>query len=102
LAEEDRSADQKEIVRMCDRWAEIRIYSDEEAKEKLSGEELEVYEAYHAKKIASVTKMTEIVNMMMKNVDPPRIKPKGKAQRKRDKWAATVAREALKAAAGNN
>jgi hypothetical protein len=101
LAEEERSADQKEIVKMCDRWAEIRHYSAEEAKEKLSSEELETYEAYHAKKIASVTKMTEIVNMMMKNVDPPKIKPKGKAQRKRDKHATNLEREALRAAARN-
>lgn len=73
------------------RWKEIRILSDEEAEAQLSGDELESYKSYHQAIKDDMVKMTEIAKMMLKSLEPPRVQPKGKKQRKRDKWAKKVA-----------
>ncbi|KAL3777586.1 hypothetical protein ACHAWO_008874 [Cyclotella atomus] len=81
------------------RWGEIRAMTQEEANSQLQGEELETYNRYYQEVRDGVLKMQELAGIMMKNVDPPRIMPKTKGQRKRDKWARVQAREAAKAAA---
>lgn len=71
--------------------------SAEEAEANLSGEELETYKRYYAETREGVLKMQELAKLMMKDVEPPRIAPKTKGQRKRDKWAKVQAREAARA-----
>jgi hypothetical protein len=81
------------------RWGEIRAMSADEAAANLAGEELEAYNNYYAEVREGVLKMQELAGLMMKDVDPPRIAPKTKGQRKRDKWALVQRRAAAKAAA---
>eukprot|EP00804_Cyclotella_cryptica_P010421 CCRYP_018144-RA/>CCRYP_018144-RA protein AED:0.27 eAED:0.27 QI:184/1/1/1/1/1/2/1218/129 len=81
------------------RWGEIRAMTQEEANAQLSVEELEAYNRYYAEMREGVLKMQELATIMMKNVEPPRIMPKTKGQRKRDKWARVQAREAANASA---
>lgn len=73
--------------------------SADEAAANLAGEELEAYNRYYEEVREGVLKMQELAGLMMKDVEPPRIKPKTKNQRKRDKWALVQRREAAKAAA---
>lgn len=87
----------EERAPMIARWGEIRAMSQEEADAQLSGEELEAYNRYYKELREGVLKMEELAALMMKDVDPPRIQPKTKGQRKRDKWARVQAREAAKA-----
>ncbi len=75
----------------AERWNEIRLLSDEEAQAQLSGDELESYTGYHAEVKEGIEKLQGIAQMMLKSLEPPRVKPKGKKQRKRDKWAKTKA-----------
>lgn len=75
----------------ADRWSEIRLLSDEEAEAQLSGDELESYKGYHSEVKEGIEKLKGISEMMLKSLEPPRIQPKGKKQRKRDKWAKTKA-----------
>jgi len=69
-----------------DRWREIKVLSDEEAEKQLSGEELEIFKTYHKDFKEDIDKTKQVVTMLMKDLDPPRIQPKGKNQRKRDKF----------------
>jgi hypothetical protein len=71
----------------------------EEASSSLSGDELEAYNRYYAEMREGVLKMQELATIMMKGVEPPRIKPKSKGQRKRDAWARVQARAAANAQA---
>lgn len=87
----------------AERWNEIRLLSDEDAEAQLSGEELESFKEYHAENKADIVKMKGITEMMLKSLEPPKIQPKGKKQRKRDKFvlqtkiaAARAAEAALK------
>jgi hypothetical protein len=80
------------------RWREIRLLSDEDAEAQLEGEELETWKEYHQNVKDDIEKMKQVADMMMKSVEPPRIQPKGKKQRKRDRWAKVVARDAARAA----
>lgn len=73
----------------ADRWNEIRFLSDEEAEAQLSGDELESYTGYHAEVKEGLEKLKGVSQMMLKSLEPPRVQPKGKKQRKRDKWAIT-------------
>ena len=82
----------------AERWKEIRLLSDEEADAKLSGEELESYQNYHSAVKEDIEKMKKIAEMMLKNLEPPRVQPKTKGQRKRDAFARKQAREAAAAA----
>lgn len=70
----------------AERWSEIRLLSDEDAEAQLSGEELESFKEYHADNKADIVKMKSIAEMMLKSLEPPKIQPKGKKQRKRDKF----------------
>mmetsp|Transcript_14136 Transcript_14136/g.17865 ORF Transcript_14136/g.17865 Transcript_14136/m.17865 type:complete len:142 (+) Transcript_14136:88-513(+) len=85
----------------ANRWKEIRLLSDEEAEAQLSGEELEAFQTYHGEIKDDIQKMTEIATMMLKSLEPPRVKAKGKKQRKRDAWAkkSAIAEVRAKAAA---
>lgn len=76
----------------------IRAMTADEAKANLSGEDLETYERYFSEMRESVLKMKELATLMMKDVEPPRIQPKTKGQRKRDMFAKVQAREAARAA----
>jgi len=83
----------------ADSWKEIRFLSDEEAVAQLTGEELESYQGYHAEAKEGLEKMKGIATMMLKSLNPPLIAPKGKKQRKRDKWEKTSKVLAARAAA---
>jgi hypothetical protein len=83
----------------AERWAEIRILSKEEAEAQLSGEELEEYKRYYVELDEDMAKMQDIAKLMLKSLEPPTVKPKGKKQRKRDKWAKKQQREAAIASA---
>uniref|UniRef100_A0A7S2EVV2 Uncharacterized protein n=1 Tax=Trieres chinensis TaxID=1514140 RepID=A0A7S2EVV2_TRICV len=99
LPEAEQTQEQKEIYEIVDRWAEIRLYSDEEAQEKLEGEELEAYTRYHQKVKDDMEKMKVIAEMMAKSVEIPQVAKKSKNQRKKDAWAKKQAIEAARAAA---
>jgi len=99
VPEEDRTPEMSEIYQIADRWAEIRLYSDEEAKEKLSGEELEAYERYHAKVKEDIEKAQELAEKMAQAVFIPQVAKKSNNQRKKDAWAKKQARMAADAAA---
>ena len=76
-----------EMKAKVDRWREVKILSDKDAEAQLSGEELEAHKSYHANFKEDLEKTKELVGMMMKDLDPPKVKPKGIKQKKRDKWA---------------
>ena len=80
------------------RWSEIRLLSDEEAEAQLSGDELESFKSYHADVKEGIEKLEKVAEMMLKSLEPPRVKAKGKKQRKRDKWAKVSAIAAARAA----
>jgi hypothetical protein len=82
----------------AERWFEIRTLSKEEAEAQLSGEELEAHKRYTAELEESMDKLQDIAKLMLKSLEPPTVKPKGKKQRKRDKWAKVQQREAARAA----
>jgi hypothetical protein len=83
----------------AERWRAIRLLSDEEAKEQLSGEELESYNNYHASVKTDIERAVEVAKLMLRDLEPERIKPKSKKQVKRDKWAKVSAIAAARAAA---
>lgn len=70
-----------------DRWREIKGLSDEEAEKQLSGDELEIFKTYHVDFKEDLEKTKQVVKMLMKDLDPVKVQPKGKNQRKRDKFA---------------
>ena len=94
---EELTGDLAENAKLAARWKEIRLLSDEEAEAQLEGEELETFKEYHQAVKDDIEKMKQIAEMMMKSVEPPRVKAKGKKQRKRDKWAKKQAIEAARA-----
>ena len=47
LADDEMTAARAEIKSTGDKWASIRLLSDEEAEAQLSGEELEAFKTYH-------------------------------------------------------
>mmetsp|Transcript_13570 Transcript_13570/g.19794 ORF Transcript_13570/g.19794 Transcript_13570/m.19794 type:complete len:135 (+) Transcript_13570:36-440(+) len=94
IPDEERSPDLMELKGKMDRWAEIRSMSPEEAEANLSGDELESYKNNNQLCVDDIEKAKEIAKMMLKSVEPPRIAPKTKGQRKRDKYARKVALEA--------
>ena len=83
----------------AEKFNAMRFLSEEEAQAQLSGEDLETYNRYHSEAKEGVEKLEEIAKMMLKSLEPPRVAPKGKKQRKRDAWAKVSAREAARAAA---
>jgi hypothetical protein len=64
----------------------------------LSGEELESYTNYHAGVKEDIERAVEVAKLMLKDLEPERMKPKGKKQIKRDKWAKVSAIAAARAA----
>mmetsp|Transcript_18650 Transcript_18650/g.25698 ORF Transcript_18650/g.25698 Transcript_18650/m.25698 type:complete len:135 (-) Transcript_18650:175-579(-) len=97
IPDEERTPEQMEIKAKMDRWAEIRLMSDEEAKENLSGDELESVLSNNKAIKEDIDKMRQLAEMMLKSVEPPKVAPKTKGQRKRDKWARKQALEAARA-----
>mmetsp|Transcript_3497 Transcript_3497/g.4070 ORF Transcript_3497/g.4070 Transcript_3497/m.4070 type:complete len:131 (-) Transcript_3497:55-447(-) len=83
----------------ADKWSSIRLLSDEEAEEQLSGDDLETFKEYHSNNKEDIEKLKGVATMMLKSLEPPVVAPKGKKQRKRDKWARTQAIAAARAAA---
>lgn len=81
----------------AERWRAIRHLSDEEAKAQLSGEELESYTNYHSGVKSDMERIAQVGELMCKEI--PKIKPKGKKQIKRDRWAKKSAIAAARAAA---
>merc|ERR1719330_2060510 len=75
---EERTQESLDNEAKANRWKEIRLLSDEEAEEQLSGDELETYKNYHAAVKEDIQKMTSIAEMMLKSLEPPRVKAKGK------------------------
>ena len=94
----EMTAAMEENAKKAQRWREIRLLSDEEAQAQLSGEELESFTSYHAAVKEDIAKMKQIAEMMQKDLNPPKVDPKSKKQRKRDKWAKRQAIEAARAA----
>ena len=88
---EERTQESLDNEAKANRWKEIRLLSDEEAEAQLSGEELETFKNYHSAVKEDIEKMTQIAEMMLKSLEPPKVKAKGKKQRKRDAWAKKVA-----------
>ncbi len=84
---EERTQESLDNEAKANRWKEIRLLSDEEAEAQLSGEELETFQSYHSAVKEDIAKMTSIAEMMLKSLEPPKVKAKGKKQRKRDAWA---------------
>ncbi len=84
---EERTAESLANEEKANRWKEIRLLSDEEAEKQLEGEELESYQTYHAAVKEDMGKMRDVATMMLKSLEPPKVKAKGKKQRKRDAWA---------------
>ena len=84
---EERTQESLENEAKANRWKEIRLLSDEEAEKQLSGDELESFQTYHSAVKEDIEKMTQIATMMLKSLEPPKVQPKGKKQRKRDAWA---------------
>lgn len=96
---EERTQESLDNEAKANRWKEIRLLSDEEAEAQLSGEELESFKSYHAAVKEDIVKMTSIAEMMLKSLEPPQVKAKGKKQRKRDAWAKKQKIAAARAAA---
>lgn len=96
---EERTQESLDNEAKANRWKEIRLLSDEEAEKQLSGEELESFTSYHSAVKEDIVKMTSIAEMMLKSLEPPQVKPKGKKQRKRDAWAKKQKIAAARAAA---
>ena len=55
---------------------------------------LEEYEKFYNKYNEDMDKMTNIVEKIQKQIEPPKVEKKTKGQRKRDKWAKVQARAA--------
>jgi len=86
----------------ANRWAEIRLLSDEDAKAQLTEEELETFTTYHREINEDIEKMRKIAEMMSKDVEIIKNKPKTKGQRKRDAFARKQERAAANARAMKN
>ena len=99
LPEEEMAPDQLEIKKISDKWAEVRHLSREEAESQLDGEWLEAYNRFFNKYDEDMEKMTQILEIVQKQIEPPKVQKKSKGQKKRDKWAKVQAREAARAAA---
>lgn len=97
LSDDELSAAQAETRSAGNRWAEIRLLSNEEAAEQLSGDELEAFNNYHQRSSDDMDSATELATLIMKGVEIPQVKPKTKGQRKRDKFAKSQALAAAKA-----
>ncbi len=90
--------DQLEILKITERWNEVRLLSKEEAA-KLEPEWKEAYERYYEKYDRDMSMMEEIATKLQSMIEPPNVKAKTKGQRRRDAWAkkqATAAARALK------
>jgi hypothetical protein len=96
IPEADQTADQTEIYSIGVKWNKVRHMTREEA-DKLEPEWLEAYNRYFAKYEEDMTKMTEIATKIQKMIEPPQLQPKTDGQRRRDKYAGILAREAARA-----
>jgi hypothetical protein len=98
LPKEEMDTDQLEILKITERWNEVRLLSKEEAA-KLEPEWKEAYERYYEKYDRDMSMMEEIATKLQSMIEPPNVKAKTKGQRRRDAWAkkqATAAARALK------
>lgn len=95
---EEKTAITLEKIEKAARWNEIRFLTDEEAEAQLEGDELESYKGYHSECKEGLNKLKGVAEMMLKSLDIPQIQPKGKKQRKRDKWALSQRVAAARAA----
>lgn len=93
---EEMTADQSEISKIAQKWAEVRHLPKEEAQSQLDGEYLEAYNRFYQKYDEDMNHMTEIAIMLKKAIEPPRVQKKSQGQKKRDKWAKVQAREAAR------
>lgn len=88
--------DQLEIVKITERWNEVRLLSKEEAM-KLEPEWKEAYERYHEKYDRDMAMMQEIAAKIQNMIEPPKVQAKTKGQRRRDMWAKKQASSAARA-----
>lgn len=93
------TANQLEIKKISDKWAEVRHLSREEAEKTLEGDWLEAYNRFYERYEEDMEKMTDLAEKMEKLIMPPKVQKKTKGQRKRDKWAKIQEREKARAAA---
>mmetsp|Transcript_20867 Transcript_20867/g.45234 ORF Transcript_20867/g.45234 Transcript_20867/m.45234 type:complete len:136 (+) Transcript_20867:95-502(+) len=98
LAEDEMTEQQKEILGIQQKWAQVRFCSDEEAG-KLEPEWKEAYDRFNEKYDSDMERMTEIAEKLQKMIEPPKVEKKTEGQRRRDKWAKKQAIAAVRAAA---
>jgi hypothetical protein len=97
IPETDMTAEQLEIKKISDKWAEVRFLTREEAEATLDAEWLEAYNRYFKKYDDDMTRMQEIAQQVIKSIEPPKVQKMSLGQKKRDKWAKVQAREAARA-----
>lgn len=93
------TADQLEIKKISNKWAEVRLLTREEAESTLDAEWIEAYNRYFEKFQDDMTRMQDYAQQVIKSIEPPKIQKKSQGQKKRDKWAKVQVREAARAAA---
>lgn len=97
-AREDMSEKRLELADITDKWTAIRHMDRAEAEKTLEGEWLEAFNRFYARYDEDMTKMEDIAERLQKLIEPPQIAKKSKSQRKRDRFAIVVEREAIRAA----
>jgi hypothetical protein len=94
VKQEDMTPDQLEIVKITNKWNEVRMLDRDEAEKTLDKEWLEAYNRYFEKYDSDMTKMLDIAAKLGTMLEPPRLEKKTKGQRKRDAYAKKLARQA--------
>jgi hypothetical protein len=97
IPETDMTAEQMEIKKISEKWAEVRLLTREEAESTLDAEWLEAYNRFFQKFDDDMTRMQDIAQQVIKSIEPPKVQKKSLGQKKRDKWAKVQAREAARA-----
>jgi hypothetical protein len=95
---EGMSESQLEIRQISEKWSKIR-HMDRSEVESLEPEWLEAYNRFHERYDKDMENMIDIASKVKKMIDPVKVEKKTKGQRKRDKYAGVVAREAARASA---
>lgn len=96
LSKEEMDTDQLEIVKITERWNEVRLLSKEEAA-KLEPEWKEAHQRFYEKYDRDMAMMEEIATKIQKMIEPPKVQAKTKGQRRRDAWAKKQASAAARA-----
>lgn len=98
IPESEMTADQREIMNISRKWAEVRLMDKEQAAD-LEPEWKEAHDRYFEKYHKDMESMQDIAGKLEKMIEPPQVQKKSKGQKKRDAYAKVVARETARAAA---